>query len=392
MQPPPKQMQKRAKRHRANYPGGAWAEDLLARAFEKAGWQVARPVAVDGYQPDMVVRRGQAAYAVEIKAAPEGRGDRLVPLWAQAWLQASKSPAPGCHPLAVVAAPRINRRSAERVLRFAADYAPSSAAGVIDDEGLRLFRGGHLEELNASPMADRHRIEHRMPLNLFSDLNQWMLKVLLAPELHEGLLAAPRGRYRNASELAHAASVSVMSAFRFIERLREDGYLDESASVLELVRREELLSQWRSAVAAKSINDVPVRLLIRGDVRQELRRHAGAGQFCLGLFAAADALGLGFVRGVPPHIYARDLRPAGADVWRIFVRARPSEAPDAILRQAGAPESLFRGSVLADGSRVSDVVQVWLDVSAHPSRGAEQANLIQKRVLDRMISPARPHG
>lgn len=385
-------MPKSVKSQRVDYPRGAWAEQLLASAFEKAGWHVARQFVMDRNRPDMVVRRGQAAYAVEIKAAPEGRGDRLVPLWAQAWLQASKSPAPGCQPLAVVAAPKINRQAAERVLRFAADYAPSSAAGVIDEDGRRLFRGGHLEELNASPMADRDRIEHKMHLNLFSDLNQWMLKVLLAPELPERLLAAPRGPYRNASELAHAANVSVMSAFRFIERLREDGYLDESAPSLRLVRREELLSQWSSAVAAKSIKDVPVRLLIRGDVRQELRRREGAGPYCLGLFAAADALGVGFVRGVPPHVYARDLRSAGAEVWRIFVRAKPSEAPDAILRQAYAPESLFRGSVLADGIRVSDVVQVWLDVSAHPSRGAEQANLIQERVLDRLISPGPPHG
>ncbi|HEY5219458.1 MAG TPA: hypothetical protein VIJ16_06605 [Gemmatimonadaceae bacterium] len=338
----------------------------------------------------MVVRRGQAAYAVEVKAAPEGRGDRLVPLWAQAWLEVSKSAAPGFHPLAVVAAPKISRQAAERVLRFAADYAPSAAAGVIDFEGLRLFRGDKLEEMDASPSANRHRHEHKMRANLFSDLNQWMLKVLLAPELPERLLAAPRGPYRNASQLAEAAEVSVMSAFRFVEQLRDDGYLDESAPSLRLVRRDELLSQWRAAVAAKPIKDVPVRLLIRGIVHQELRRVAGSGQFCMGLFAAADALGFGFVRGVPPHVYVRDLRSDSAELWKIFVRAEPSEAPDAILRQAHVPESLFRASVVVDGMPVSDIVQVWLDVSAHPSRGVEQAELIRKRVLGGLISSAPP--
>ena len=43
---------------------------------------------------------------------------------------------------------------------------------------------------------------------LFSDLNQWMLKILLAPPLiPEGFLLAPRERYRNASQLAEAAGV-----------------------------------------------------------------------------------------------------------------------------------------------------------------------------------------
>ena len=158
-------MPKSVKSQRVDYPRGAWAEQLLASAFEKAGWHVARQFAMDRNRPDMVVRRGQAAYAVEIKAAPEGRGDRLVPLWAQAWLQASKSPAPGCQPLAVVAAPKINRQAAERVLRFAADYAPSSAAGVIDEltldvvpvlfgSGERLFDG--VESLGFEPVEVLH--------------------------------------------------------------------------------------------------------------------------------------------------------------------------------------------------------------------------------------------
>jgi hypothetical protein len=33
----------------------------------------------------------------------------------------------------------------------------------------------------------------------------------------------------------------------------------------------------------------------------------------------------------------------------------------------------------------SDVIQVWVDVSSHPSRGREQADLIRKRILARVI-------
>ena len=103
------------------------------------------------------------------------------------------------------------------MLAFAEEYAPEVAAGVVDLEGFRLFRGKGLEELNAEPARAARRVAGP-PIGqaLFSDLNQWMLKVLLAPELPDTLLSAPRGRYRNASQLAAAANVSVMSAFRFV--------------------------------------------------------------------------------------------------------------------------------------------------------------------------------
>ena len=85
-------------------------------------------------------------------------------------------------------------------MAFAQRYAPDAAAGVIDFQGFAMFRGPQLEELNAEgrevPSSVRQSV--RDSGALFSDLNQWMLKVLLAPELPEPLLSGPRGQYRNA--------------------------------------------------------------------------------------------------------------------------------------------------------------------------------------------------
>jgi hypothetical protein len=41
--------------------------------------------------------------------------------------------------------------------------------------------------------------------------------------------------------------------------------------------------------------------------------------------------------------------------------------------------------VRAGGLAASDILQVWIDVATHPSRGREQADLIRKRVLHRII-------
>src|SRR2546428_7091817 len=115
------------------------AGSLLAAIFEKAGWDVKRSLDGDPFQPDLIVRRRGIAYAVEVMAGPEGRGDRLVPLLAQAVLQSARAAGHSAVPLAVVAAPKISPRAAQQVIRFAEDYASDAAVGVVDFEGLRMF-------------------------------------------------------------------------------------------------------------------------------------------------------------------------------------------------------------------------------------------------------------
>lgn len=363
---------------------GRSAESRVAAIFEKAGWQVRLRPSDPG--PDLLVRRKGVEYAIEIKSAPEGRSDRLVPLFAQAVLEAAHAARQKAAPLAVVAAPSISSRVAQQVMAFAERYAPDAAAGVIDFEGLALFRGPDLEGMNASGRDVPASVRQSVPDSgqFFSDLNQWMLKVLLAPEVPDSMLAAPRGQYRNASQLARAANVSVMSAFRFVQQLEREGYLHESAPYLRLVRREDLLGRWQ-ARSARSPREVPISFLLPGDRQPQLRRMLGSGRACLGLFAAADALHLGFVHGVPPYVYVQRIKPASLAAWKNLRPCDPGEPPDLIIRQAPAPESVFRGLVRPEGMAACDVLQVWVDVAAHPSRGREQADLIRKRVLDRVI-------
>ena len=251
---------------------------MLVDVFAAARWKVDHSPRKDHQpDPDLFVSRGGTSYAVELKATSDGRADRLVPLWSQACLQAGRAAREQDRPLAVVAAPRITLRAANQVLAFAAENAPEVAVGVVDLDGLRLFRGPDLEGLDAEaarPAAwpSETSGSASKPENLFSDLSQWMLKVLLAPELPETLLSAPRGRYRNASELALAANVSVMSAFRFVQQLGRDGYLHESASYLNLVRRDELFHRWQAWSMVKRVHAMPMRFVFRGDPHVALER------------------------------------------------------------------------------------------------------------------------
>ena len=61
--------------------------DLLADLFRQHGWRVKKGPKFADKDVDLVVARDNHRYIIELKAASEGRPDRLVPLLSQAILQ-----------------------------------------------------------------------------------------------------------------------------------------------------------------------------------------------------------------------------------------------------------------------------------------------------------------
>lgn len=362
----------------------------MAGLFDANGWQVEMEEPGRQPGPALQIQRGLRRLTVEIKAPAEGRVDRVIPLLAQAILQAQTyaSATPGAQPLAIIYLEDASETLIGQVGTFVDNYASSTAIGLVTKSGARYFRdpGLELNALNAAPSAPSRRQTSPVgaQVNLFSDLNQWMLKVLLASDLPPELLKAPRDPFRTGAEFAQAAGVSTMSASRLLQQLRLEGYLDESSPTLRLVRREELLRRWQAA-SMKSPIQMPMRFVLKASVEKQLHQLllSDPRQICLGLFSAANELRLGHVSGVPPHVYVPRLSRLEDKMWRGLV-ATPGGAPDLIVREAASPQSTFRGAVMRDGMGCADVIQTWLDVAGHPTRGEEQAAVIYNQVL-------RPH-
>jgi hypothetical protein len=200
-----------------------------------------------------------------------------------------------------------------------------------------------------------------------------------------------------------------MSASRLLNQLANQGFLDQSEGQLQIVRIEELLDLWISA-NRQAAQEVPARWIIKSgphqlesalrecpprdsSIRPSQRPHSrdiikSRPQCCLALFAAADALGLGFVRGVPPYIYLKRLTLDSLNRLGLLVD-HSDRATDVYIRIPVHRESIFRASLVKDGVGVSDVLQIWLDVSAHPARGREQADEIRRRVLKPLFAKQR---
>jgi hypothetical protein len=364
------------------------AEQYVADFFRAHNWFVEVPPHVPN-AADLIIRRGKQQFVVEIKALSESRPDRVLPMLSMAILQAQVAAEEfiNARPLAIVYVPEASPVLAKHVDSFAQQFSQGVPVGLISGRGEQYFSGGAFQELNRLPEEFRRSATARpqQAINLFSDLNQWMLKLLLAWELPEGLLNAPKKQFRNGSDLAEAAQVSAMSASRFLQQLRSEGYLSDSSPHLTLVRREELFRRW-DAAAMRSCSEMPCHFLLRAPVPQQIRGLLGRHpeDACLGLFAAADELHIGHVSGVPPYVYVRKLPQVGASDWSGLM-AHPVERPDLILRQAPFPQSTFRGAIDRNGLMVTDIIQTWLDVKHHPARGAEQATLIYEKFLSPIV-------
>src|SRR5579862_7484114 len=362
---------------------------IVANLLREDGWKLLEEPREKDVAPDFLVSGHGKKLVVEIKRASEGRKDRVIPLLSQAALEAVhySRVMPG-HPVpvAIVGANRISDSVAEEAKQFVRERAPEVAIGVLDLEGLRLFAGHGLESLSSArrPESNLRPPRVRAP-QLFSDLNQWMLKVLLAPRIPDVYLGAPRGRYHGPSQLAEAAGVSVMSAFRFVEEFSKEGFLESGPGALRLVRIRELMNRWVAA-SQQRVLEIPMRwVLHRGKkaLGSALRSYVSdqrvpfpnladplsspRPRLCLGLFEAAEALGIGFVHGVKPYLYLERLNAEVLKELGLSGDAEEKEA-DLFLRIPGNRESVFRGVVRKDGVPVSDILQVWLDVGQHPSR------------------------
>jgi hypothetical protein len=228
---------------------------------------------------------------------------------------------------------------------------------------------------------------------------------MLAERLPPGLVSAPRRSYASVTDIAHAARVSVPTAWRFLAALESQGFAETSSGRIALVRVDALLKRWRQSIDPMPA-EVPVVFAlppsdVLAETRDRVRRHVArstrtsvsadtntprrskAVRMALGLFAACSALGHGFVSGAPVHVYADSI---DANLLRTLgmTPAAPDEKPHLSLRLPRSPESIFRAAVVHDGVPSSDVLQCWLDVWHHPARGRDQAD----RLWDRGLAPS----
>lgn len=336
--------------------------------------------------------RSGRQYRVLEEVAP-GAWDRSVAAFlAKAILRAQAGASPDVEPVAALKVKRASPLTDSRLAQFVDEVAPRQSWILLDAEG-RVFPHVATAPELAEAAAQQLVLSVKPPApirqqSLFTDLNQWMLKVLLAPRLPEKLLNAPRGRLpRNASILAQVANVSLPAATRLLHTLDADGQLDTRFGDVRISQPLDLLRQWRDRMGHPARREVPATS-VRGSFNLDnmvgiSRKARPAGKHAplvLGLHAACAALGLGHVSGAVPVVWTPSIDAQRLEELGLVV-SQAEQRADVVLRVPRYPESLFRGIVQPQLSPVTDVIQCWLDTSLSRIRGQEQADFLWRNVL-----------
>ncbi|WP_225031009.1 helix-turn-helix domain-containing protein [Paraburkholderia sp. XV] len=352
--------------------------------FEGKGWQIQEEDVEGGGDFVLFAPNGQT-YCAVLKASTEGRSDRVVPLFAQALLEVrARSRRERRRPAAVLIwVGDASTALVKKLVQFHREHGEGEALAILSDVPLYVDFPGLEHVADERPRTARRSSHSAPPPLVFSDLAQWMLKLLLAADIgRDDLINAREKSYATATDLAREAGVSVMSATRLINALKEENFIAAGPS-LRLVQRHKLAQRWKAAYVKPAVS-VPMKFLAPGvPEEQQLRKLLKREDATLGQFTAARTLGVGHVHGAITTLWVQDL--AAAEGWRGLRVAQSGERPDLVLRQHPYPQSLLRGRVLHDGLWVSDIIQTWLDVSSDPSRGAEQAAELEHGILANVI-------
>lgn len=363
------------------------ASEAFLKLFQGADGWAANTADGTSQAIDFVLTDDQGhRYAAVLKAFNEGRADRVTGAFAQALLEARKH-AKDHHvrPAILIWAGSLSPTLINRLSTFHKEYANGEPFALLSGDGRRFVRfpGLEINDAEDGPPPSFGRGLSAHPRLVFSDLNQWLLKCLLAVDIPhpEPLIAADQTFYKSATDLASAADVSVMTASRLINALKEEGFL-ESIHSLKVVQRRKLAKRWKAEYNRPALS-VPMKFLRPGEVDVQVHKWAKRHGAAMGLFSAADLLGFGHVHGVPPALWVPDL--ATAVHAKELRRAKEGERPDFILQQPSFPQSVARGAVYRDGVQVTDIIQTWLDVSSHPTRGIEQAEELEHGILAKVV-------
>lgn len=354
----------------------------------RLGWRLDWKAA--GSKSDATLRAGDRRYRVVLNLRAVARGPELCAALADAALRAMKgadrAAKAKAQPLAVVAAPRLSADMCQQLRAYADEYLPDLAWGAFDLESAWCFPA--LDQWRVP--ASRRRAsgspsrQTAVAADPFSDLGQWLAKVLLAPEVPESWLSASRHEVCSRRELARQAEISLHSTQRWLAAVRQLGFLvDAPNSPLHLMRRNEFLEHWASAAMLRKPQEWRVRRMVGRSAVDAVHELAAQhpDRFTLGLLSACNALGVGVVLGAPEHLYFHDPDRRSLNLAEFGLVSAPEGGPGSfVIRRPRAAQSLLRGRVKRDSVWCADILQCYVDLLQYPVRGMEQCSAILDRL------------
>jgi len=327
---------------------------------------------------DIIGRKGGAdVVGVEVKVlSGSNRVDSLKGAAATAILDLQRW-GPGLRKLAWIEVERLGAQAVNRLGEYLDEVAPDVGWAVVDrNGGVRIHAPALGLDVRVDSDAAPRSSKTLTPL--FSDLNTWMLKVLLMRQAPEWAWTATREPSRNAYALHTVAGVSIASAHRFASAMVEADHLRSDRKGLHLVRVEALLNRWRAVYQSQAPALIEARPLFELDYKN-IGLSVLGGRVALGGRIAAEHFALQHATRGRSTIWVEADLDEALEAMEL-VHAEPGRGQVWVGRPRHV-ESCFRGRVLANGLAYVDPCELMLECSMDPVRGFEQSEYVLQRIL-----------
>jgi len=286
-------------------------------------------------------------------------------------------------PLVLGYAPRIGSKAVERVEEFMSLNADDVSWGLLDQAGrVRLhFPAQGLDvDRRSIKGAEKAEPERSRQVQLFSDLNRWLLKILLLRDAPAGMWGGPRELVDTPTLLGRVGNVSVAKAHRFFNAFEDRNYLRRTAEGIRVVRKELLMNAWMTEEIHHQKAEMPARFLFEPtDNPLERLTRLPDQRFAISGFEACRLHGVLHTVSPGLTIHVEDDFSAFLEHWDL--EECTHRDANVVLTRQRYPESVFRGTVMFQNLPVVDLLQAALDVRPLKSRGLEQAEFIIHHVF-----------
>jgi len=371
---------------------------------------------------DLVVLREGKRYAVEVKCSRKMQlvFMHLLPR-ALLLLQAAKR-IRGFFPIVAIVVEELAKQDIRRLAVQMNFYAPDVGWLLVDKRGKVVFKDPEANEpiiLNQTEVESQDAIlpkdrrvwgydqpslfdeysmraaSHFRSLS-FSDLEQWLLKVLLLSSdgSKSEYWGGPVGNIANAFQLSKLAEVSPPVANSLVNAMEFRGYLKRAGRKnLILLRPEAILEEWREKYRFSDNTIFPCRSIypvsesdvffdeVLGDIKKCNKQ---VGPLAITGHQGAARYGVRYSSAKSIHVYFWGNKHGIASALNLVPGDTIGEA-DLILVEPKYRQSVFRARLERDEIPVCDVFQCYLDLFHLPDRGQEQANLIYEAIISRIL-------
>lgn len=277
--------------------------------------------------------------------------------------------------IAVVRCPTFGARLWHDVIAFVDRFAPGAGVVLVGEHG-RVALHVPVLHLHQAPGRQHAPEGSRSATPLFTDLNRWLLKILLLRVAPDRYRPRTFGPVLSQVDLARESGVSPATVHRLWRRLVPDGHLVLTPEP-RLARVPQLLASWIAVDVQARPQTLAARPIVAHGwtVDTLLGATVGPRRAITGT-VAADRLGVRhqMVQGNVPQVVVDGDLGAAAAAWRLAV-CDPRDA-SVLLTSADHPESVFRGVALVDGVPCVDLLQAGLDAASQPMLGLAQAEHI----------------